>query len=251
MASWSKQRKSLYAGIVGVVAIAVIAVPAFLYLYHPPTCSDGVKNGGEQGVDCGGSCSRLCQSSFLPPDAAWTRFEEVAPGLYNEAAYIVNPNTEGEAKNVPYHIALYDDQGILITDQRGIVTIPPHRNALAFQGAVSVGKRVPAKALFEFTAAPDWHKRIDPLSKLVISDKSYTEDESGSYLSVNLLNKSVQPIENVSAYAVLYDKDGNALGFSKTSIDEIGPDETEVAPFTWPINRQGRVISIEVLPVAE
>lgn len=251
MASWSRQRKSIYGLAAVIIILGLVVIPSFLYLYHAPTCFDGAKNGSEQGVDCGGACSRLCQSSFLPPDVAWTRFEEVAPGLYNMAAYIVNPNTEGEADAVPYHIALYDDQGVLITDTRGVVTLPPHRNTLAFQGSISAGKRVPTKALFEFTAAPNWYKQTDLLSKIVISDKSYTEDDSGSYLSVKLLNKDVQPMENVSVYTVLYDKDGNALGFSKTAIDEIAPGDSQIAPFTWPLNRNGAVISIEVLPVKE
>ena len=175
----------------------------------------------------------------------------MAPGLYNIAAYIVNPNIAGEAVGVPYHFVLYDNRGILITDTNGMVNIPPHRNTLAFQGAVNVGKRIPAKALFEFTVAPNWHKRADPLSAISIGEKNYAEDEGGSSLSVIVKNTSARPLENVSIYAVLYDKDGNALGFSKTSLDEILARGDTLAPFTWPINRQGKVISIEVLPVQE
>jgi hypothetical protein len=210
-----------------------------------------VQNGDETGVDCGGSCSRLCQSAFLSADVAWTRFEEVAPQLYNVAAYIVNPNIDGEASDVPYHFVLYDKDGVIITDKSGVVTIPPHRNTLAFQGAINTGKRVPAKALFEFTAAPNWHKRADPLSKISIGEKNYSEDSSGSSLSVTLNNNDILPLDNVSVYTVLYDKDGNALGFSKTVLDEIPANGSALAPFTWPLDRNGKVISMEVLPVQE
>lgn len=251
MSSWSKRRKSLYATVATIIVVGVFIVPAFLIFYKAPTCSDGVRNGSEQGVDCGGACQRLCQSAFLPPALAWTRFEQVAPGLYNVAAYIVNPNTEGEATRVPYHLALYDDRGVLITDTTGTVTLPPHRNTIAFKGAVDAGKRIPAKALFEFTAAPDWHFRTDPLSAVTIGDKKYTEDESGSSLTVVVRNTSVHPLDNISVYAILYDKDSNAIGFSKTILDEIPPQGSTFAPFTWPINRHDTVISFDVLPVAE
>jgi len=231
--------------------IGAIGVPVFLHVYKAPTCFDGYMNGNEQGVDCGGSCQRLCASAFLPPKVAWTRFEQVAPGLYNLAAYIINPNTEGEALSVPYHMATYDNKGILITDHVGRVTLPPHRNTLAFQSAVSTGKRIPEKILFEFTVAPDWHKRVDPLSALIIADKKYSEDESGSSLSVTIRNSRVQPVNAFSVYSVLYDAAGNALGFSKTLVDGIPSQGNVIAPFTWPIRREDKVISIEVLPVAE
>lgn len=251
MSSWSKRRRTLYATVVVIFLVGAVLVPAFLIFYKAPTCSDGKKNGGELGVDCGGSCERLCQSAFLPPSLAWTRFEEVAPKLYNIAAYIVNPNTEGEAIDAPYHLALYDSRGVLITDVTGTVTLPPHRNTLAYKGAISVGERIPTKALFEFTAAPVWRKKSDTLAPLVIGDKKYSEDESGSSLLVTLKNPSVYPIGETSVYVVLYDKNGNALGFSKTIVDEIPAKGETLAPFTWPVNRNGAVISIEVLPVAE
>lgn len=251
MSSWSQQRKTIYALLVVILVVGAIGVPVFLTVYKAPTCSDGVRNGNEQGTDCGGSCQRLCQSSFLPPSLAWTRFEEVAPGLYNIAAYLVNPNTDAEARNVPYHISLYDDRGVLITDTNGLVTLPPHRNTLAFKGAINVGKRVPAKALFEFTALPQWYKHSDELGPLSVADKKYEEDESGSSLVATIKNNSAKLISTLSVYAVLYNADGNALGFSKTIIDEIAAQSTVVAPFTWPLNRKGAVISVEILPVLE
>lgn len=251
MSSWSQRRKSVYAVVIFIIVVGAIGVPGFYLFYQAPTCTDKVMNGNEQGVDCGGSCQRLCQTSFLQPSLAWTRFEQVAPGLYNLAAYIVNPNIEAEALNVPYHLALYDDRGVLITDTTGRVTLPPHRNTIAFQGAVNVGKRVPSKALFEFTAAPDWHKKKDVLAAIAVGDKKYAEDSLGSSLIVTLKNTSVYPIVNVGVYTVLYDKDNNALGFSKTFVDEIPPKGSALAPFTWPVDRKGAVISIEVLPVSE
>ncbi|MEN9523990.1 MAG: hypothetical protein RL536_59 [Candidatus Parcubacteria bacterium] len=251
MSSWSQRRKSIYGLIITIIVVGGIGVPAYYLFYKAPTCSDGVMNGNEQGIDCGGSCQRLCPSSFYAPKVGWTRFEEVAPGLYNLAAYIENLNLDGEAKNAPYHIVLYDDRGVLITDTSGVVTLPPHRNTLSFQGAINVGKRIPTKALFEFTQYPNWHKQKDTLSAIVVGEKKYQEDESGSSLTVNMRNTSVYSLVNISVYVILKDKDGNALGFSKTVLDEIPPQGSVIAPFTWPLNRHGKVISIEVLPVAE
>jgi hypothetical protein len=251
MSSWSQRRKLTYTAIILLLLIGAVGIPAFLYFYTPPSCSDGRRNGNELGVDCGGSCERLCQSAFLPPLVGWTRFEEVAPGLFNVGAYIINNNPDGEARNIPYHVAFYDKDGHLIKDFTGKVTLPSHRNTLAFQGALNLAKRVPAKALFEFTGAPDWNKKADPLSAITIESRDYTEEGSSSALSVGLRNNSVRAIDKLTVYVVLYDRGGNAIGFSKTLIDEIPPGQTVLAPFTWPKSRNGEVVSIEVLPVAE
>lgn len=251
MATWSEKRKLIYATGFVVVIFGLIGVPAFLLLYKAPTCFDGKQNSNEVGIDCGGRCTKLCQNAFLNPIVSWTRLENVTPGIYNVATYIINPNTEGEAKDVPYRVTLYDNQGMLISDSKGEVTLPPHRNTLAFSGLIKVGKSIPTKALFEFTSLPDWRKKTDQLSSISVIDKQYTEGNGGSSLMIILKNDGLQPLSKISVFAILYDNLGNAVGFSKTVIDEILPKAVTIAPFTWNIDRQGEVVSIEVLYVAE
>jgi len=251
MATWAERRKFMYALAVIIFIVGVIGIPAFLLIYKAPTCFDGKQNGGERGVDCGGKCTRLCQSEFLSPNVAWARIEKVVPGVYNAAAYIINPNTEGEAENVPYKMSLFDKDGMLIIEQVGKVTIPPHRNTLAFNSLMKVDSSIPAKVLFEFTNRPDWYKKIDTLSSVVVTNKEYKEDGDKSSLLVSFMNDSLNSIGRMSVFAILYDKDGNSVGFSRTIVDAIAPKSTVVAPFTWNTNRQGEVVSIEVLYMAE
>jgi len=251
MSSWSSRRKSIYAAIVIIVAVGVIGLPAFFIFYKPPTCADGKKNQGEQGIDCGGPCEKLCPSAFQDAIVSWTHFEKLTSHLYNIASYIVNPNISGAAHSVPFHVQIFDDTGMLITDVSSTLNIPPHRNTLAFLSAVDVGERIPAAATFEFKSSPDWQKQYDTLDPLVVTDKNYSEDVNGSSLTIKIENTSVKPIGPLSVYAVLYDKDKNAIGFSETKLDEIAPKDTAIAPFTWMAGHDGRVISIEALPVAE
>jgi len=251
MVSWSRKRRMIYALIIGSIILGAIVVPTFLFFYKAPTCFDSILNGKEQGVDCGGACSRLCASAFLSPSVAWTRFEEITPGFYNVAAYIINPNATGEAHNVPYRMMLYDSRGILIVEQKGEATLPPQRSTLVFARAVDTGKRIPTRVFFEFIGFPDWRSQSDPLASLIISDKKYSEDTNSSSLTVVLQNPGVVSYGPISVYAILYDISQNAIGFSKTVIDGIAPKGSVIAPFTWPLSRKGKVISIEVLPVAE
>jgi len=177
MLSWSGKRKFIYGGTVIVLLAVAIAIPAWNIFYKAPTCFDGLKNGNELGIDCGGSCTKLCPSAFIPPSNVWTRFEQTAPGLYNVAAYIINPNTEGEAFDVPYHVDIYDTNGIPITKYDSTVTLPPNRNTVAFRSSVNVGNSIPSKAVFQFTGIPDWQKQPDGLSKVTVLNKSYSETD--------------------------------------------------------------------------
>jgi hypothetical protein len=252
MSSWSQRRQFTYLGILGTIALVAVIFIGFHFFYKAPTCTDDIQNADEAGVDCGGSCVKICATAFLTPRVAWTRLERVDAGLYNVATYIVNPNTTVGAPRVPYHVVLYDDKGIEIVEYTGTVTIPPHRNTLAFTGAVAVDKRIPVKALFEFTRPPEWQLRADPLTLVSVGKKQYAEDvTSGASLSVTLKNTGIDPIGSTDVYAVLYDKDKNALGFSRTVIDAIGSYGSVIAPFTWPHPFGSTVISIEVLPVSE
>ncbi len=251
MSSWSSRRKFLYAGSLITALILIIAAIFFSIFYKAPTCFDGVKNSSEQGVDCGGSCVKLCQSAFLPAKIEWggAKFEKVADGLYNVASYIINPNTDVAALNVSYKFTLFDKEGIFITERQGTMTLPAHRNTLAFEPALNTGKRVPTKAIFEFLTAPQWFKSHDTLGGLAIIDKNYTEDDKGSSLEVTLENKSLYPYKNISVSVVLYDINANAIGFSHTRVDVLNANGgREIAPFTWPMGRQNRVVSIEALP---
>ncbi len=255
MASWATRRQFTYVTVALIALLVVIGLPAFKIFYKAPTCSDGIQNQGEQGIDCGGPCRTLCQSSFLPAVIVWTDTQMISPGLYNLAAYIENPNITGAAVNVPYEFSVYDNQGILITQQQGVMDIPANRNTLAFIGAVDMGKRIPAKGgvTFQFTQAPLWKKAHDTLSDLNYPTPIYSEDSSSSVpsasLQVAITNQGLIPVDNITVFAILKDINNNEIDFSKTTIDEIVAGGKYVAPFTWPYSHKGAVVSEEILPV--
>ena len=249
MASWANRRKLTYISVTVITLVIVVGVPTFFLLYKPPTCSDGIQNQGEQGIDCGGPCRTLCQSDFLAPSIIWAKYEPVAPGIYNLAAYVENPNINGAAVNVPYSFSVYDNQGLLIVEKEGTMTIPANRNTLAFVGGVNTGQRIPFKVTFQFTAPPLWQKSHDTLSNLVVTNKSYTESANSAALQVTFGNNALTPYDTITTYVVLSDANGNAIGFSKSEIDEIAPGAKTTIPFTWPFSLKGAVVTEDVYPV--
>ena len=263
MATWSTKRRWSYISILTFIILVLIVIPGFFTFYKSPTCFDGVQNEGEFGIDCGGPCQKLCQSAFLPAKILWSDSEVIAPGTYNLAAYIQNPNIYGVAVNVPYTFSFFDDQGVLITQVHGTMVSPPNRDTLAFAGAVKVGARIPAKngVTFTFDRDPIWIKAFDSLGNISIGTPEYKENSVtssaasqggvGAYLQVPIGNRALVPYTGVTVFAVLYDRNGNHVGFSKTYLDEIPAASEKIAPFTWPYSFAGSVASEEILPVVD
>jgi hypothetical protein len=254
MASWSTRRRFMYSTFVIFVLVVLVIVPLYYFFYKPPTCLDGIKNGDEEGIDCGGSCVMLCQDIFLPPKIVWggAKFEKISNGVYNFASLIENQNVDAGAKDVPYKITIYDESGLMIKEQFGKITLYPHRNSLAFNPLVNLDKSIPFKATFEFTSAPVWYRSNDELDKIVIVDKKYIEDDKSSSLEVVLENRGLFPYRNIDVYVVLSDINGNNIGFSRTHIDNIdSKNDRQIASYTWPTNRNNRVTTIDVFPIIE
>ena len=242
MASWATQRRLTYVSLGALVAVVALAVPAFLLWYKPPTCSDGVQNQGERGIDCGGPCRELCQSDFVQPNVDWAGSEQVSHGIYNLAALVENPNINGASFDAQYTFHVYDNAGQLIVQKDGTMIIPANRNTLAFVSGVSTGERIPYKVTFDFTAAPEWKKSHDTLSSILLINNDYSEDAQSSSLQSTFVNNALTPYTNVTVYAVLSDAQGNEVGFSKTFIDRLNPGVKVTAPFTWPFSHNGAVV---------
>ena len=230
MSTWATRRKLLYSSI-SFFFLALIILGVFWYAYPAPTCSDGKRNQNEQGVDCGGSCSKVCSASTEPLRVLWTRPFSVAPGVANAAAFVLNPNSTLGATKVNYRLRLYDDQNILIAERRGSTRVPVNEEFPIFEGGIAVGNRLPTRAFLEFLSEPDWvaYKGVNTLS---IRNQHF--DENNLSLEADVFNPEVDTVRSVEAYGIIFGEDGNAIGASKTVIDRIpGGGSTHIV-FTWP-----------------
>jgi len=89
---WAFWRRTQYvAGIMVFLSLVSLVVYA-KYFYEPANCFDGLLNGDERGIDCGGGCVRICAIDVLPPKALWAQSFRVTDGQYNAVAYIENKN---------------------------------------------------------------------------------------------------------------------------------------------------------------
>jgi hypothetical protein len=247
MASWATKRKFAYTLLFVGFLILVVGIPGFLFLYEQPTCFDGMQNQNEQGIDCGGKCVRVCSSAFLSPIVVWSRATEVESGIYNLLAYIENPNLDGVAYGVPYVFKLYDKQGILIGEREGYANLPPHKNVPIFEPSMLTDKRIPATVTFEFKDFPAWEKNTEQEPDVIVVEKTLIDHETLPKITAIIQNRTVKPVSNIEAVAVVFDINDNALAFSQTFVDKLPAQGTERLAFTWPKPFKDAPARVEVI----
>ena len=132
ISAWSAKRRILYGGGFVLVLAAVVGLLFFHFFYRAPSCSDGVQNGDETGVDCGGACTTLCSGQTLSPIVHWAKAFNVLGSVYNLAAYVENPNIGSSNPTATYDFKVYDASNILIAENTGQTFIPKNKKFIIF-----------------------------------------------------------------------------------------------------------------------
>lgn len=233
---WASRRKLIYGTIVIVSALVIVGIPLFLFFYKSPTCSDGVKNQNEKGVDCGGACIKICPSDISSPIILWQRAFQVAPGVYNAVAYIQNPNILSRVDNVGYVFRLYDKDNAMITQKTGRTFLSANQTFAVFEAGIRTGARIPVRTSFEFTEAPYWSQNPanykDPA--VVAENVTLTNDLISPRIDASIRNLSLNAIKTIGVVAIIYDAEDNAIAASRTVVENLSAHSSAPVAFTWP-----------------
>lgn len=233
MSRWSKRRQFEYLG----AAIAVLLAGVFLFLRSlqaPVSCFDGLKNQDELGVDCGGSCSAVCQSEVSDLEVLWSQVFRVSGGVYDAAALVENPNPAIGAERLSYRFRVFDEKNVLITERIGVAYVNPSERVLIFEPRLDTGERIPRRAFIDFEEVPVW-KRVPTAARtrLVIEDKRF-ESVPRPRVTATVVNQSVAGVPDAEAMVVLSNAEGNAFAVSRTKVGRIAGDGKKSVAFTWP-----------------
>jgi hypothetical protein len=250
--NWALRRQLFYVFIVILLALLIAFLIIFPQFNKPPTCSDGIQNGNETGIDCGGSCPNACLSQVIKPAVLWERAFEVVPGRYNAVAYIVNYNKTYAAEKVSYRFRFADENNIFIASRDGVATIPPGTSFAIFEPAIGVGNSIPVYTTFEFTSTPNWiqvsQDKINQL-KILFSNITLSGENTAPKLSATVTNGSLFKIPDLNVVSILYDTSGNAVSVSNTYLNELDPLQALDINFTWPQLFSTPVVKKEFLPI--
>lgn len=247
--SWASRRQFKY--LAGLFIFLALIVFAFTYklIFKQPTCSDGKQNGTETGIDCGGSCTRVCDTEAIPPVVIWSRAFPVIDNNYNLVAFVENRNKNSAVVSADYEFRIYDTNNKLLGRRQGKTFIPPNQQFAVFESRFYAGDSKIRTISFEFTSPLVWVKKEPTLNTLPISVNKIVFDNNPDTptLSANIQNDSIYDIPEFDVIAILYDIDHNAINASKTHKSKLLNNSTISTYFTWPEAFEVEPVNKEVL----
>jgi hypothetical protein len=235
VSAWSAKRRILYGGGFVLVLAIIASLLFFHFFYRAPSCSDGIQNGDETGVDCGGSCTTLCSNQTLQPIVYWAKAFNVLGDVYNVAAYVENPNSDSNNPQATYSFKVYDANNILLAERTGTTFIPKNKKFIIFEPGITIQNKIPKRVDFEFTDFAPWQKdvTVDPSISVVYSPLQSTT--TTPRVSGTVTNNSDQNIGNGLELSVLVlDSNQNAIAVSRTFVDPLPKKTSQDFVFTWP-----------------
>lgn len=244
-------RTTKRASIISVYFAIVVAIVGIVTLANKPvpSCTDGVRNQSETGVDCGGSCT-ACLKEIRAKDII---IEDIAlifggPGRYDVLATVRNPNPSYGAADVTYTVTLVDDSGreLLSEKKKGFILPTQERYFPALSLASDV---VPAKAnvqintveWVEFAGFEDPDFSVQNLSFGLVKDGSDFAQIFGL-----VRNKSTFDFLQVDVLAVLKDERGTPIAVNQTAMGAFDAGQARDFQLPWPYRFPGEIAKADV-----
>jgi Mg-chelatase subunit ChlD len=244
--TWAAKRQISYFLVFMVIFVVLVGIPLFSLWYHKPTCTDNIQNGGEQGVDCGGSCTRLCPTFVIRPVVEWQQAFEVGSGVYSAVAYVQNPNLNAEAFSVPYTFSFRDGANTIVAERKGSAYIPPGKNFAIFESNIPIPPNTAIHTTFDFTASFDWQKTAGTTTpQVLVKNQHVLGLAQAPTITADLQNATFEDFGRIDVTAIVYDTEGNAVAASKTYVDHLDKQSLAHVAFTWPLPFSGQVTSCQ------
>ena len=231
---WAVWRRIQYGGgLLSIILLMVVGV-YYGYFYASPTCYDGVKNGGEVGIDCGGKCIPICATQVSAPEVEWTESFLIAPYQYNAVAYVRNANMTAGTPNLNYTFRFYSKDNQLITERSGQTSLLPNGITPVFAGRIDTMNRELSRTEIELDPISLWLPVSEGRDRFRIGTFDLTGADSSPHLTAEIENTSLQPAKNIDVVATIFDSAGTPLTASRTYREQLAARSSTDLDFTWP-----------------
>jgi Mg-chelatase subunit ChlD len=229
---WALWRRVQYgAGFVATVVLLLAGVYG-VYFYEPASCFDLLPNGDERGMDCGGSCVRICASDTLPPRIVWAKSFEITNLQYNATAYVENVNQEASTAELKYTFQFYNGER-LIGERSGTTVLPPRSVYPIFEGRITTSEPITDTKLV-LEPIEIWQPATLGREQFRSNNISLTGADSRPRLDVAIENLELTPARSVEVVATLFNANGDPVTSSQTFIETIDARSSRDIVFTWP-----------------
>lgn len=234
-----------------IITIYLLLVGGIIFFFYSlnddpmPTCLDGIRNQGEDHIDCGGPCNACAEDYSDAKNLTVTEkhFVPAVEGSYDVVARIANPNPSYGSLSFRYVVSLRDAEGDVLGSRTGTGFILPTEekyivvpNVKAAQTPVSVDIELKDSQWSRFS---DYEK-----PKLRIYNKRYNPTSNGPSFSEAyglVRNESSFDFRDIMIYVILKDQSGKVVAAHRTNFQTLDAGEERDFRLLWPQSFSGDV----------
>lgn len=221
---WALWRRFVYGLTLVIIFLVPISYFSYQNLYKSPTCKDGLQNGEEAGVDCGGSCALLCSADVIPVETSFAKFFRNDDGTYDVGIMLLNKNSGSAPLSLKLTVILKSKEDKVLL-QKDLQTIIPLASDLpiVLQGLRISG--IPDKVIVVKEEGYSYvlkNKIITPVKLATSFDQI---SKNGVY--VTLTNTTKKDLLRFPVRVVLYDEQRRPLGISESTVGLLSGGETK------------------------
>ena len=243
-------KQVIYGAIYLGVFLGVITWIYFLYLKPAPTCFDNMENQGEEGIDCGGPCAKVCTPvSIQPIEVVSGSVMTFATSLNHVTflARITNVNSDFAARSFDYHFDLYDATGVVIQSLSGQSFIYAGEAKYLILPNEEVTSSVSNVAFMVLN--PIWAKSSD----LGTAPRFVFQNMETGTVSLNMVgvsgtitNGDASAFDEVTVIAIFKNTAGVPVGASQTELGEVAANGAYDFRVTYPATRDINLAATEI-----
>jgi hypothetical protein len=196
-----------------------------------PTCFDGIKNGEEEGLDCGGVCGISCPTQKPEAKPLIVKNLQVVSGgdKCDVVATINNPNGSLGAQHIPYTLTWGS-----VKKQGEFFIYPSEERYLA---EMNLPCQNADQAQLEAKDPPEW-KFFSGFEKpnLEISNSVFNYlDNSYEYAEVSgiITNHSPFDLKEVQIFAIVKDTAGSIIAINRTTVNTLNVGQKREFRIFW------------------
>lgn len=248
---WATRRRILVLIVLGALVAASGAILVISATYQTPSCTDGVQNQNETGVDCGGACRYVCTALVAAPTVRYTKTVSNGAGRIDVVASIENTNHDAAARAVPYRLRLYATDGHIVRETTGTIDLLPERTQLLFLPGLASASEMVRTAFLEIApTSPKWFTlAADAVIAPRISSPTLGGSLNAPRVQATLENLTPTDVTDIPLVVVVRNADGTIMGASSTVVPLLPAQGKATATFTWSGAFPETVTAIEVSPL--
>lgn len=201
------------------------------------SCTDGIQNGKEEGVDCGTlACGKACEPAIMPINIISSQFFQTGQGDYDFVAQLSNPNVSYGAADLEYSLGSISGSSYILPGQTKWLVLTALKIPNGVQGIQLVINNA------------QWEKLDIPNNtvNLTLRRQDYHPATKGTQLDAVLYNDSTFDFDKIDVAVILFDDAGNIVEVNRTDLRTFLSKSERGFSVAWPFALSGNVARQDV-----